>query len=81
MKHLLTLLAILLISGCGSLDYGDLHWSRGGNWKSDIVYFSEDVCDPNGCSHVKIFILGPDINHDEMAGKMTEGIVKGLLAK
>lgn len=72
------IMALILIAGCGNLKYGELEWSRAGNWKGKGVYFSEDVCDPNGCSHVRIFIFGPDVNHDDMMGSIAEGMVRGL---
>lgn len=73
-------LAIIIMScmGCANLDYGDLHYSRTGNWKAEMVVFTEHVEDPNGHSDVTIIIIGPDINHDDMAGKLAEGIVRGL---
>ncbi|KKL83711.1 hypothetical protein LCGC14_1971990 [marine sediment metagenome] len=69
---------LLLLQGCANLDYGDLHYSRTGNWKAEMVVFTEHVTDPNGFSDVTIIIIGPDINHDDMAGKLAEGIVRGL---
>ncbi len=86
MKYFVAIIIILLIIlyclGCANLDYGDLHWSRVGNWKSGAVIFAEHIEDPNGyCSDVAIIIIGPDINHDKLAGEITKGFVKGLLSK
>lgn len=84
-KHLKFILAmtvcaavIMSLSGCANLDYGDLHWSRTGNWKGEAVIFTEYVTDTNGFSDVTIIIIGPDVNHDDMVGKAFEGAVRGL---
>lgn len=79
MKYVRAIIIILLISGCSVIDYGDLHYRRFMNFQAKAVVFSEHVTDPNGFSKVNIIILSPEANHDEMAGKLAEGIVKGLL--
>lgn len=68
----------VITSGCANLDYGDLHYSRAGNWKAELVIFTEHVTDSNGFSDVTIIIIGPDINHDKFVGSVAEGLMKGL---
>lgn len=68
-----------LMSGCSVIDYGDLHYRRFMNFQAAAIVFSEYVEDANGFSDVTIIILSPEANHDDMAGKLAEGIVRGLV--